>query len=98
MESASQSDDGYLQPPNDTTAIYAFNGNGPTTISATWSPQAELTLTATCANNTQSAQGSGSVDLTLSDAQGACQVTLTEPTDDTADVIFTLIIDPSNHD
>ena len=98
MQTSAKNDQGFLEPPDDTTAIYTFNGTGLTTVTVTWTPQVELTLTATCADGTQSGDGDGTLELTLPDAQGTCQLTLSEPASETADVTFTLTITPSGND
>ncbi len=97
-QTSAKSDQGFLEPPDNTTAIYAFYGTGLTTVSVTWTPQVELALTATCANGSQSGQGSGSLELTLPDAQGSCQLTLSEPASESADVTFSLTITPAASD
>jgi hypothetical protein len=96
MQTSAKNDQGFLEPPDDTTAIYTFNGTGLTTVTVTWTPQVELTLTATCADGTQSGEGGGSLELTLPDAQGACQLTLSEPASESADVTYSLTITPSD--
>jgi hypothetical protein len=97
MQNATQSDQGYLDPPSDSSAIYSFNGKGATKVSATWTAQTELTMSVTCANGSQNVEGSTSLELTLPDAQGACQVTLSEAADETANVTFTLTIAPASN-
>ncbi len=97
LQNGAQSDQGYLAPPNDSAAIYSFNGDGATKVSASWTPQTELTMTVTCANGSQNIAGSASLELTLPDAQGACQVTLSEAAGETADVTFTLTIAPATN-
>jgi hypothetical protein len=95
MQSAAKNDQGFLEPPGDTAAIYTFNGTGLTTVSVTWTPEVGLTLTATCTNGTQSGEGDSSLDMTLPNAEGSCQLTLSEPAGETADVTFSLTITPA---
>jgi hypothetical protein len=86
---------GYLQPPQTSSNIYAFTGQGPTRISVTWSGATYLTMAVTCSGFNQSTGGSSAMSMSLPNAQGACQATVSEPTTESDTLSYTIAIDPS---
>jgi hypothetical protein len=88
------SEQGYLEPPDDTSAVYPFTADGPTQVSATWSTTTTLSLSITCPSGTQTEEGSSTVTVTSPDAQGSCQATLSEPDNQSATVTYSLTIGP----
>jgi hypothetical protein len=91
-------EEGYLQPPNDTSTVYTFTGDGPTTVSVTSPSSTELTLSTGCGGGTQSNEGQSTVEVTLPDAEGACQVTLSETVVTSDNVSYSLTIAPANNE
>jgi hypothetical protein len=88
---------GYLQPPQDSSTTFDFNGQGPTRISATWSNGTYLTLSMNCSGSAaQNTGGSSALSMTVPDAQGDCQATLSEPTSESVTLSYTLTIDPTS--
>lgn len=69
---------GDLQQPDDATNSYTFVGAGSMRVTATGPTSPTLSLTVVCPAGTQSAEGSTSVTVLLSDADGTCAVTLKE--------------------
>jgi hypothetical protein len=70
--------DGDLQQPDDATNSFTFVGAGAMQVTATWPTSPTLSLTVDCPEGTKTAQGSMSVTVLLSDADGTCAVTLKE--------------------
>jgi hypothetical protein len=92
----SETDGGDLQQPDDASASYPFNGSGAVTVRATWTVDTPLTLTVTCPGGSQSTQGTESAQVTISDANGACDATLSETVVDYDPVPYTLIVGPAD--
>ena len=69
---------GDLQQPDDATNSYTFTGAGSMRVTATWPTSPTLSLTVVCPESTQTAQGSSTVTVVLSVADGMCEVTLKE--------------------
>ena len=66
---------GWLEGPTWTSAVYSVDASSPTTISASWTSGALLTLSVSCAKGTTSTSGTSSLSL---DADGgACTASLT---------------------
>jgi hypothetical protein len=91
-----QSYPGYLQPPQDSSTTYGFTGQGATRITVTWSDATYLTLTVTCPADSQSTGGSSAIALSIPDAQGACQATLSESSTEDDQLSYTLTITPDS--
>ncbi len=86
---------GYLQPPQTSSNIYSFTGQGATRVSVTWSGATYLTMSVTCSGFDQSTGGSSAMSLSVPDAQGSCQATVSEPTTESNTLSYTIAIDPS---
>jgi hypothetical protein len=87
---------GYLQPSlNNSSATYSFTGQGPSRVSVTWSGSTYLTLQVTCTGFNQSTGGSSAMALSIPNAQGQCQATLSEPTTENTTVSYTLSVTPT---
>ena len=67
---------GDLQQPYDATANEAFTGAGAMRISASWSPTDSLSLSVSCPDGSQTAEGTSSVAVVILDADGPCDLTL----------------------
>jgi hypothetical protein len=88
-------DEGYLEPPDDATAEYAFAASGATEVTASWNSAATLSLSVACPSGTQMAQGSTTVSVAAPDTSGECQATLTDLDTGTATVSYSLTIGPA---
>jgi hypothetical protein len=86
---------GYLQPPQVSSFTEGFTGQGPTRISVTWSNGTYLTMDVSCAGFSQSTGGSSALSMSIPNAQGACQATLTEPANEDVTLSYTMTITPS---
>jgi hypothetical protein len=86
---------GYLQPPDNTSAMYAFTADGPTRVSASWATADTLLLSVTCPSGTTNEEGSSSVTITTAANAGSCQATLSEPASDSSTVSYTITIEPA---
>jgi hypothetical protein len=86
---------GYLQPPDNTSAMYAFTADGPTRVSASWATADTMSLSVTCPNGTVTEQGSSSVTITTAATSGSCQATLSEPASDTSTESYSITIEPA---
>jgi hypothetical protein len=91
-----QSYPGYLQPPQDSSTAYAFTGQGSTRITVTWSDATYLTLAVTCPAFNQSTGGSSAIALSIPNAQGSCQATLSESSSEDDTLSYTLTITPDS--
>ncbi|HVB92214.1 MAG TPA: hypothetical protein VND70_08960 [Acidimicrobiales bacterium] len=85
---------GYLQPPTNASNTYAFTGNGSVQVSVTWGNDTYLSLDVSCPNVSQSVGGSSAMAVTLSDAQGACQATVSEPATESTTLTYNIAIGP----
>jgi hypothetical protein len=86
---------GYLQPPDNTSAMYTFTADGPTQVSVSWATADTLLLSVTCPSGTVNEQGSSSVTITTADTSGQCQATLSEPASDSSTVSYDITIEPA---
>jgi hypothetical protein len=86
---------GYLQPPQNSSNAFSFGGQGPTRVSVTWSGSTYLTLTVTCAGFNQGTGGSSAMALSIPNAQGSCQATVTEPSSESDTLSYTIAIEPT---
>jgi hypothetical protein len=89
-------DPGYLQPPVQRSANFGFTGHGSAQITVTWSNSTYLTLSVSCPSGNQQAGGSSALSLSIPDAEGSCQGTLSEPTDEDSTLSYTITIDPGS--
>jgi len=87
---------GYLQPPDDSSADYPFTASGPVRVSASWPTTTNLSLSVTCPSGTETADGSLTVTVMLPTAAGNCQATLSESDTETATVSYSLTIGPAD--
>jgi hypothetical protein len=85
---------GYLEPPDNTSAVYPFSADGPTQVSVTWPSAATLNLTVTCPDGTATGEGAASVTVTAPGTAGLCQATLAEPESESATVSYSVTIGP----
>ncbi|HEY1830052.1 MAG TPA: hypothetical protein VGG38_07415 [Acidimicrobiales bacterium] len=86
---------GVLQPPADATAQYGFTGAGSSRVTASWSDSTYMTLSVACSGFSQSTGGSSAAAISVPDAQGDCQATLSDPSS-TADTIdYTIEVSPN---
>jgi hypothetical protein len=89
---------GYLEPPDNTSVLYSFTAEGTTQVAVTWPTSTVLTLSVDCGNGPQSSQGSSSVTVVAPATSGQCQATLSEPATATDTVSYTLTIGPADGD
>lgn len=87
---------GYLQPPQNTSVEYPVTAGGSLRVAATWSSADTLTLSAICPDARESESDQGAVTVTLPVASGDCQVTLSEPSTENDTVSYSLTIGPDN--
>jgi len=87
-----ETEQGYLQPPDDVSAVYPIQASGSLSVSATWPTTTLLSLSVTCPDATQSDSGSAAVAITLPLANGDCQATLSEPSTEDATVAYVVTI------
>jgi hypothetical protein len=87
--------EGILNPPLQRSNGFAFTGNGPTTISVTWSGSTYLTLDASCPSGGQSAGGTSAMQVTLPAASGSCLATVSEPASESTALTYTITIGPA---
>ncbi len=73
---APQTRSGNLQQPYDATANEAFTGAGAMRISASWSPTDSMSLSVSCPDGSQTAEGTTSAAVVILDADGPCNLTL----------------------
>ncbi len=92
---APQARSGDLQQPFDSSATYAFTGAGSMRISVSWSPSDSLSLSVSCPNGAQTAEGTSSVAVVILDADGPCDLTLKEMLVQYDAVSYTLTIAPA---
>jgi hypothetical protein len=87
---------GYLEPPDNTSVLYPFTADGATQVQVTWPTATVLVLSVDCGNGPQSDQGTSSVTVLAPATSGQCQATLSEPTSETGTVSYTLTIGPAD--
>jgi hypothetical protein len=87
---------GSLQQPDLSAASYPFSGVGPMQVSASWSPASTtLSVTVSCPEGTNVAEGTSTVAVALPNADGACEATIKETLVDYDAVSYTLTIGPT---
>ncbi len=86
---------GYLNPPVQPSNGYGFTGTGATEVSVVWSGDTYLTMTAGCPDGSQSVGGTSAMEASLPDAQGSCQVTVSEPSSESTSLTYTITIAPA---
>jgi hypothetical protein len=89
-------DPGYLQPPTQSSTTFGFTGHGPTRITVTWSNSTYLTLSVSCPSGNQQSGGSSAISLSMTDAEGSCTGTLSEPAAEDTMVSYTITISPGS--
>jgi hypothetical protein len=86
---------GYLQPPDNTSAIYPVTADGSLRVSVQWSGPTTLVLSVTCPDGaTKTADGTSTVSVALPVATGSCQATLSEPSTEGETVPYSMTIGP----
>jgi hypothetical protein len=90
--SSDKTTQGYLQPPDPSSSVYAFTSNGPMEVSVTWGTNTQLTLVVSCPSFNQSAGGSSAMAVSLPAAEGSCRATVTEPAPETTPVAYSITI------
>jgi hypothetical protein len=91
-----ETEQGYFEPPQDTSVVYTFSASGPTLLAVQWPTSTTLDLAVTCPSGTQQTEGVSSLRLTLADPHGSCQATLSEPTTEDATLTYSMTIGPWN--
>ena len=91
----SMQNEGYLDPPLQTSQVFAFTGSGATQVSVVWSGPTYLTMVVSCPNDSQSVGGTSAMQATLPDAVGSCRATVTEPSSESTALTFTITIGPA---
>ena len=86
---------GYLDPPNPSSDRYDFTGTGAMQVSVVWAGSTYLTMQVSCGGGTQNVGGAGAMAASLPDASGSCLATVTEPSDETTSLTFTITIGPA---
>jgi hypothetical protein len=87
--------EGYLDPPSETSHQYGFTGTGAMEISVVWSDETHLTMEVSCANGSQSVGGNSAMAASLPDATGSCLATVSEPAPETTPLTYTISIGPA---
>jgi putative aminopeptidase FrvX len=93
---ATDTQTGALQQPDAASASYAFAGDGSMVVSATWEPDATLSLSVTCPAGTQTQEGTSSISIEIADANGPCDVRLKEMIVQYAAVSYTVTVAPED--
>lgn len=92
---ATQTQQGYLQQPDDASAFFTFTGVGSMQVSASWLPSTTLSLTVSCPSGTVTEEGTSPVTVPIPDADGPCDATLKETIVQYDAVTYTLTTGPS---
>jgi hypothetical protein len=87
--------EGYLDPPLQTSQAFVFTGSGATQVSVVWSGSTYLTMVVSCPNGSQSVGGTSAMQATLPDAAGSCRATVSEPSSESTALTFTITIGPA---
>jgi hypothetical protein len=87
--------EGYLDPPLQTSQAFVFTGAGATQVSVVWSGSTYLTMVVSCPNGSQSVGGTSAMQATLPDAAGSCRATVSEPSSESTALTFTITIGPA---
>ena len=90
----STQNEGYLDPPLQTSQAFVFTGSGATEVSVIWSGSTYLTMVVSCSNGSQTVGGTSAMQATLPDAAGSCRATVSEPSSESATLTFTITIGP----
>lgn len=86
---------GYLDPPQQTSNAFGFNGTGAMEISVVWSGDTYLTMQVSCPNGSQNVGGTSAMAASLPDATGSCLATVSEPAAETTSLTYTISIGPT---
>jgi hypothetical protein len=86
---------GYLDPPVQTSNKYGFTGTGAMQISVVWSGSTYLSLQVTCPSGDQSSGGTAAMEALLPDASGSCFATVTEPASESTSLTYAITIGPA---
>jgi len=86
---------GDLEQPFDASATYAFTGAGAMRVSVSWPSTITLSLSVSCPDGAQSAEGASYVAVVIPDADGPCDLTLKETLVQYDVVSYTLTIAPA---
>lgn len=70
---------GYFESPWVVSTTYPVSGNGSLAATATWSQPIEMTLTVSCPLSSQAETGTSGISVALTQHDGSCSVTLSEP-------------------
>jgi hypothetical protein len=90
----STQNEGYLDPPLQTSQAFVFTGSGATEVSVVWSGSTYLSMVVSCSNGSQSVGGTSAMQATLPDAAGGCRAMVSEPSSESATLTFTITIGP----
>jgi hypothetical protein len=90
-----QTTQGYLSPPVQTSNKYGFTGAGAMQISVVWSGDTYLTMQVSCPSGGESVGGTAAMAASLPDASGSCLATVSEPTSETTSLTYTISIGPA---
>jgi hypothetical protein len=74
---------------------WAFTGSGAMQVSVLWSGNTYLTLVMSCPSGSQSVGGTSAMAAELPNATGACMATVTEPSDESVSLSYTITIGPA---
>ncbi len=64
-------------------------------MSVVWSQPVYLTLTVSCPNDSQSDGGTTAMAITLTDASGSCEATVSEPSPESTTLTYSVTIGPA---
>jgi hypothetical protein len=87
-------ENGALQQPDASSASYPFTGAGTMQISVSSPSTTTLSLSVSCPQGGQSAEGSSAIAVVVPDADGPCDVTLKETLVQYDAVPYTITIGP----
>jgi hypothetical protein len=90
----STQNEGYLDPPLQTSQAFVFTGSGAIEVSVVWSGSTYLTMVVSCPTGSQSVGGTSAMQATLPDAAGSCRATVNEPSSESTTLTFTITIGP----
>ncbi len=85
----------YLDPPVHTSSNFGFAGTGAMQVSVVWSGATYLSMNVNCPSGNQNVGGTGAMQVTLPDASGECQATVSEPAPGSTSLTFTITIGPA---
>jgi hypothetical protein len=84
-----------IDPPAQRSSSFNFTGTGAMEVSVVWSGSTYLTMQVACPSGDQNVGGSSTMAASLPDASGSCLATVSEPTSESAEVVFTITIGPA---